>query len=294
MLVANTTPKAERPCLSEHLQGTRPCGKSRSSCAPDLTIKIGGVCIRLRTDDSAYFRTLQDRYAGFVSQSAFPALELGIDLVLPVRVGPEEQVRVTNDGGQWSIERSDFQACLDLPGGEGWIRQPAHPYATDCVLRILYTLLLATDGGFLIHSASALRHGRAYFFFGPSGAGKSTILSMAPPSITPLTDEVSYLRREGEKFVAHGTPFTGELDRSGENVSAPVAAFYRLVQAAENRVDLMPQAEAVNALLESILFFADDPERVKLVFQSACELVLRVPVYRLTFLPDERVWDLIA
>jgi hypothetical protein len=33
---------------------------------------------------------------------------------------------------------------------------------------------------------------------------------------------------------------------------------------------------------------------VSLVFESACELVKRVPVYRLTFVPDARIWELIA
>jgi hypothetical protein len=263
-------------------------------CAPDLTIEIGGVPIRLRTKDSAYFRLLQDRYAGFVNLCSFPALELEINLVPPVPVDPEEQVRVTNNTGPWSIQRSDFQAGLDLALGQGWIRQPAHPYATDCVLRIIHTLLLAGQGGFLLHSASALRNTRAYLFFGRSGAGKSTILRLAPPDVTLLTDEVSYVRKEGDRFVAYGTPFTGELDRPGDNVSAPLCGLYSLVQGRENRVEPLPPAEAVHALLECILFFADDPELVKHVFHSACELVARIPMHRLTFLPDARVWELIA
>src|SRR6266704_1338664 len=47
------------------------------------------------------------------------------------------------------------------------------------------------------------------------------------------------------------------------------------------------------ALLESILFFAHDSELVGRVFESACEFVSRVPVFRLTFFPDARVWELI-
>ena len=51
--------------------------------------------------------------------------------------------------------------------------------------------------------------------------------------------------------------------------------------------------EAARALLESILFFAHDSELVGRVFESACEFVSRVPVFRLTFCPDARVWELI-
>jgi hypothetical protein len=263
-------------------------------CAHDLTIEIGGLPIRLRTNDSTYFRMLQDRYTGFVNLSPFPVLQLEINLAPSVLFDSEEQVRVKKRAGRWSIERSDFQASLDLAAGQGWVRQPTHPYATDCVLRILHTLLLASEGGFLLHSASALRNGRAFFFFGRSGAGKSTMLRMAPPDVTLLTDEVSYLRREGEEFVAYGTPFVGELDRPGGNLSAPVWSLYSLVQGRENRVERMTPAEALNAVLESILFFADDPELIKRIFHSACELVSRIPVLRLTFVPGSQVWELIA
>jgi hypothetical protein len=259
-----------------------------------VTIEIGGMPIRLCTDDSTYLRKLQKRFARFLGPSRTSQLELDIDLVLPGRAGPEEQVQVRNDGGRWTIERSDFQAGLDPASRRGWVRQSAHPYATDSVLRILHSMFLAREGGFLLHSASAMRNGRSFFFFGPSGAGKSTILSLAPPDVTLLTDEISYLRKQGHRYVAHGTPFTGELGRAGKNISAPVAAFYRLEQGTENRIEPMPPAEAVRELLGCVLFFANDSELMKQVFHAACELVSCVPVQRLVFQPNARVWDLIV
>jgi hypothetical protein len=51
--------------------------------------------------------------------------------------------------------------------------------------------------------------------------------------------------------------------------------------------------DSESALLRNILFFADDPELVKMVFRSANEFLGQVPAYRLTFFPDGRVWDLI-
>jgi len=53
-------------------------------------------------------------------------------------------------------------------------------------------------------------------------------------------------------------------------------------------------ADAVRGLLGNILFFARDPEFVKLVFDAAFDFVSRVPIRRLTFLPDSRVWELIV
>ncbi len=45
--------------------------------------------------------------------------------------------------------------------------------------------------------------------------------------------------------------------------------------------------------LTNILFFAKDAELVQAVFRSALEFVEQVPVKRLTFVPDARVWELI-
>ena len=53
-------------------------------------------------------------------------------------------------------------------------------------------------------------------------------------------------------------------------------------------------SEACRALLSNILFFAEDADLVQLVFQAACDFVARVPVYRLTFVPDARVWEMIS
>jgi hypothetical protein len=40
--------------------------------------------------------------------------------------------------------------------------------------------------------------------------------------------------------------------------------------------------------------FAEDVELARSVLQSACQLVSCVPVYRLTFVPDFRVWESIG
>ena len=66
---------------------------------------------------------------------------------------------------------------------------------------------------------------------------------LAPPDITLLTDEMSYLRPSGDGYSAFGTPFAGELARAGENCSAPVSALFFLEQGPENRVEELPSAK---------------------------------------------------
>jgi hypothetical protein len=259
-----------------------------------LVIEIGGMPVRVHTTDPHFLAMLQGRYAGFVTSSEHAEIAFDVDLTSSRFADPEAPVRVTHDKGRWAIERGDFRAEWEPALRTGWIRQTANPYSIDAVLRIVHTLVLARQGGFLLHSASAIRNGKAFLFAGVSEAGKTTISRLAPPDATLLTDEISYVRKEQAGYVAFGTPFTGELAKLGENVSAPIAALYVLAKGAENRIDPIPPGEAARSLLANLLFFAEDEDLVQATFHSAFEFVSRVPVSRLTFVPNARVWELIG
>jgi hypothetical protein len=259
-----------------------------------VVIEIGNMPVRVNTTDPRFITMLQDRYAGYVSASDHPEIEFDVELTENRFSDPDADVRVTQENGHWTLERGDFRAEWEPAKRRGRIRQTANPYSIDAVLRIVHTLVLARQGGFLLHSASAIRNGKAFLFAGVSEAGKTTISRLAPPDVTLLTDEISYVRRGDNGYIAFGTPFTGELAKLGENVSAPVATLYLLAKGRENRIDPIPPGEAARSLLANLLFFAEDEELVQATFHSAFEFVSRVPVSRLTFVPDERVWELIG
>jgi len=297
----------------------------------ELAIEIGGLPILVRTESTEFARMLEGRYGTFVAPDARnPAFELDIELVEPGFAardsrrekgeGPglqtpdyDQDLSVRREAGRWVLERGDFHAELDPEFHRGWLRQAAQPYAIDGVLRILHSLILARQGGFLVHAASAVRNGRAYLFAGVSGAGKTTISRLAPPDVTLLTDEISYVKEvqssefgvrspesgslapnpQSAAFQAFGTPFAGELARIGTKVRAPLATLFLLEQGRENRVEPVSEAQAARELLRHVLFFAHDPELVGMVFQTVCNFARRVPVYGLVFTKDASVWKLI-
>jgi hypothetical protein len=259
-------------------------------------VEIGGIPIALSTSDEGFLDLLRQRYDGFLS-SSHPEFELEFDLT---SAGPasDEDVRVRREGHEWFLQRGDFHAHWDPRTGQGSVRQNANPYSLDSVLRIVHSLILAGRGGFLLHAASAICDGRAYLFSGVSGAGKTTMTRLAPDDITLLTDEISYIRPSNERpsdhgYQAFGTPFAGELAKAGENCAAPVSALFFLEQGPENRVDEVPAADAVRRLMRNVLFFAEDKGLVEKLFATACDFVARVPIRRLTFYPDSRVWDVV-
>ncbi|MFZ0686859.1 MAG: hypothetical protein WAM89_15055 [Terriglobales bacterium] len=254
-------------------------------------VEIGGIPIALATSDDGFLGLLRQRYEGFLS-SSLPQFELDFDLS---STGPvsDDDVRVRRDREEWILQRGDFRAHWNPHTGRGMVRQNSNPYSLDAVLRILHSLILAKRGGFLLHAASAVCDGRAYLFSGVSGAGKTTMTRLAPEGITLLTDEISYVRPSPGGYSAYGTPFAGELAKAGENCNAPISALFFLEQGPENRVDDLSSADAVRRLMRNILFFAEDQSLVEKLFATACDFVDRVPIRRLTFYPDARVWDLV-
>ncbi|MFY9843372.1 MAG: hypothetical protein WA718_11395 [Terriglobales bacterium] len=254
-------------------------------------VEIGRIPIALATSDESFLDLLRDRYEGFLSSSN-PEFELEFDLVSSAAAS-DDDVRVyrNEDDEDWIMERGDFRARWNPRTGRGRVRQNANPYSLDSVLRILHSLIMAERGGFLLHAASAICDGRAYLFSGVSGAGKTTMTRLAPAEVALLTDEISYVRPTEYGYAAFGTPFAGELARAGENCTAPVSALFFLEQGPENRVDELPAAEAVRRLMRNILFFAEDHRLVEKLLATACDFVDRVPIRRLTFYPDARVWD---
>jgi hypothetical protein len=256
-------------------------------------VEIGGIPIALSTCDEGFLDLLRRRYDGFLSSSR-PEFELEFDLTSRGSVS-DDDVRVrrnnNNDDDSWLMERGDFHARWDPRTGRGSVRQNANPYSLDSVLRILHSLILADRGGFLLHAASAICDGRAFLFSGVSGAGKTTMTRLAPPDITLLSDEISYLRPSADGYSAFGTPFAGELARAGENCTAPVSALFFLEQGPENRIEEVSSAQSVRQLMRNILFFAEDRGLVEKLLATACDFVARVPIRRLTFYPDTRVWD---
>jgi len=256
-------------------------------------IVIGGVRVGVTTSSASFLGLLEERYAGFLAAPAPADYDFDVELATLAEGSADDDVRVYRHEGRWRIERGDFRADLDPVARHGRIRQSENPYSIDSVLRIVHTLALAREGGFLMHSASALVAGKAFLFAGVSGAGKTTISRLAPPHVTLLSDEVSYVRRAQGRYIAYGTPFAGELARSGENVSAPLGAVYLLEKGPENRISRVAPADAARAILANVLFFAEDEALVQAVFAAALDLVERVPVRRLAFAPDARVWDLV-
>ncbi len=184
------------------------------------------------------------------------------------------------------------EASVEADSAEIYFRGVRHEYALDSLLRMFLSWALLSEEGFLLHAATVVHEGKACVFFGRSGAGKSTVSRLSPPG-SVLTDEISLLKCVNGEWRAFGTPFWGEFRADGQNTSAPVAGFFRLVQSPSNRVERLRPAELLKALLPCVLFFSSqlaDHERLLQILAAACQ---DSEGYNLHFQKNRSFWEVL-
>ncbi len=253
--------------------------QSLDSCLP-LQISIGSVPLSLFIREQALLEPASRRYREFAQDSAE---------AFPIVLKPREAR--TRESGEFSYLLDDAKLILGSRGAE--FHGVRHEYALDSLLRILLTMVLLPQRGFLLHGATVVRDRRAYVFFGRSGAGKSTVASLSPPG-SVLTDEISLLRHSNGSWQAHGTPFWGEFRAAGINRMFPVAGLYLLKQASQERVELLSVKHALRALLPCVLFFAGEKSAHETLLRTLMGLIAEIPCHRLYFRRNSEFWRVIA
>src|ERR1700683_4641135 len=248
-------------------------------CVP-LHISIGSVPLSLFIREPALREPASRRYREFAdhSQNGFP-------IVL------RKTAKQVWESGEFSYLLDDAGLVLRSQGAE--FHGGRHEYALVSLLRFLFPSGLLPQRGFLLHGATVVRDGRAYIFFGRSGAGKSTVASLSPKG-SVLTDEISLIRYSDGCWQAHGTPFWGEFRAAGQNRLVPVAGFYLLKQATEERVEILSVKQALRALLPCVLFFAGEKSAHETLLRTLLGLTQEIPCHRLYFRRNAEFWRVIA
>jgi hypothetical protein len=113
------------------------------------------------------------------------------------------------------------------------------------------------------------------------------------PEGSVLTDEISLLRREEGVWRAYGTPFWGEFKAAGSNSSAPVAGIFRLLQAAENRVEALRPMAILRALLPNVLFFSADAQANRQLLEIVSQASTEIAGYTLSFRKNRTFWEVL-
>ena len=160
--------------------------------------------------------------------------------------------------------------------------------------QILMMNFLALNCGIIIHAAGWEFNNSGWIFAGKSGAGKSTITNL----ITKrghgriLSDDRMIVRKHGHDFLMYGTPWPGEAGYA-LNQSAPLKGLFFLKQGDKNNIAQLESSDVVAQLMPVASISWYDRDKVEQMMAFCDTMIANIPMYLLTFKPDEAVVDML-
>jgi len=259
-------------------------------------LSLAGTLLKLECSDEAFLRELlQERYTAFVTLEETS----DIRVVLQPKSSPPtrarmESVKVRQAEGGWRFVYDTFVADVTPAADRAEVICLRSPYAVDSFLRTLISLYLPQHEGVMLHASAVRQAGRGYVFAGRSGAGKSTVARLLSDIAEVLSDELVAVRRMSEGWQVFGTPFWGDFVRAGANLHASLQGIYLLQHAGQHYLEKLSRREALTAILQCSLQFAEGTQVAEWMLNVVSALVRDVPIYRLHLLPDTGFWELIT
>ena len=238
--------------------------------AAPLTVDIGGLSFHLEGMDERRRSTLAERYASFLASDDHGAFRVTVlDAAKEHFVRPEEAptgsthpLSLAWEGPCLLVQSFGFAGWIGIDEGRGGLALARAEYeksawSVENYLRVATAWRALREGGVLLHAASLVLDGKAYLFMGASGSGKSTLAAISPLGEV-LSDDLSLVRCRGGRFTVAGTPFRGTY-AGGRKVRGefPIGGMFRILKAAENRREPVPESSAVPILLASAPFVVD-------------------------------------
>jgi len=273
-----------------------------------VRLRLDRIRIDLTGLDDCRAEELLRRYAPYSSETT--GAETG---ALRVEVGLEDRdyfieppprpelnpVFLAVDGDRVRYVGYKVAGWFDSRGETGRLLLARGTYEPDVrsfenYIRVAVAWRAATLGGALVHAASAVRDGRAYLFYGESGAGKST-LAASTRRATIVSDDLSLVLPDGRGgLMLVGSPFRGTFE-GGSPVqgSFPVAAGFRLIQAAEPEVRTVSRPRAMAELVANLPFVAEASGTKRDLLEGIERAFASIPLAHLRFRKDDSYWDAI-
>ena len=278
----------------------------------DTTLQIGAIRIRLRPSTAEVACRFIPPYSAFISDGPPDVVLTVYDKPPPL---PEGTPPSFDNGATWCMVEANGQVALydcaydDLPefNEKGLVLTPDFTQGTLFASRptsdeppeivnplgypldqILAINLLGRGRGLLLHACAVLDEGRGYCFAGSSGQGKSTMASLWDGEATILNDDRIILRPQGDGFWMYGTPWHGTYPATSPE-GCPLNELFLLTHGPENEIRRLLPAEAASRLLIASFPPLWDHDGMAWTLELLDRLTASVPIYELTFRPDEAI-----
>lgn len=257
----------------------------------NIKIKIAEIICLFSSDNLQFIAFLKEKYKNFLTIDS-PDIKIEI-LNYNISKSNTYNFKIRLEKKKIFIKRGKFDSVIDLNLKKGYLKNLNNIYEFNSFLRILYSIFLVEEKGFLLHSASLIRENKGYLFCGQSETGKSTIIKINPQYLA-LTDEISIIKKKKDGFYIYNSPFWGELSpRQTENINTKVEAIYILHKDKKNFVTKITQKETIIKLVSNIILYTQNLEINKKLLSVSIDFCKKVKAYDLHFLPNLSFWEVI-
>lgn len=158
---------------------------------------------------------------------------------------------------------------------------------------ILYSIFLPRqkETGILAHGCGITNNRNGFLFLAPSGEGKTTIAKLCGHRRI-IHDDNLIIRKYKDKFVMYSTPWHREIDAPLVR-SAIITKIFFNHRDKKNTINYLSKPYAFANLLKNCFIFWWDSKSKGSVSKFCEELIRKVPTYKLGFIPEKTIWDII-
>ena len=159
------------------------------------------------------------------------------------------------------------------------------------IVEVCLLTRVARERGILLHSAGILSSTGGYIFTGASGAGKSTLSGFFDTrGASVLSDERMIIRKSGDAFVIHGTPWVGS-GAYAKNESGLLTELFCISHGQEHRAESMSPSAVLAHILPQCFLPHWDRAAMESTLAFLSDLIAQVPCRRLAFAKHQNIVD---
>lgn len=111
------------------------------------------------------------------------------------------------------------------------------------IIKFIFVKLLKKNHSFYIHTSAALLNKKtALLFLGKSGAGKSTILKLVQNELTPICDDMGFIKKEKNTYYLYETPYQEKNQYPKDNGRFNIGLIFIIKKSHYFKIEKVPNA----------------------------------------------------